>query len=156
MRPSYEPMARLRSAMKAALLLVSTAHAVLEAPRRSAPAPPSPPELKKPSILAPMPDAATWKDRGLEKYGLVAVGKSGAACQIEKVDHGTAVAMTESLGGIADVGTSLGSFSVTAALLEALTPEFAKLRDEASLRNVAAIVCGGNVDPTDLVRLVTA
>ena len=42
--------------MKAALLLVSTAHAVLEAPRRSAPAPPSPPELKKPSILAPMPD----------------------------------------------------------------------------------------------------
>ncbi|KAH8061038.1 hypothetical protein JL722_4330 [Aureococcus anophagefferens] len=47
-------------------------------------------------------------------------------CQIEKVDHGTAVAMTESLGGISDVGTSLGSFSVTAALLEALTAEFAK------------------------------
>ena len=80
-------------------------------------------------MLAPMPDAATWKDRGLEKYGLVAVGKSGAACQIEKVDHGTAVAMTESLGGIADVGTSLGSFSVTAALLEALTAEFAKELD---------------------------
>ncbi|KAH8078464.1 hypothetical protein JL720_9656 [Aureococcus anophagefferens] len=80
-------------------------------------------------MLAPMPDAKTWKDRGLEKYGLVAVGKSGAACQIEKVDHGTAVAMTESLGGISDVGTSLGSFSVTAALLEALTAEFAKELD---------------------------
>ena len=37
--------------------------------------------------------------------------------------------MTESLGGIADVGTSLGSFSVTAALLEALTAEFAKELD---------------------------
>ena len=97
------------------------------APRAPANAPRAPAEIL--CLLAPMPDAATWKDRGLEKYGLVAVGKSGAACQIEKVDHGTAVAMTESLGGISDVGTSLGSFSVTAALLEALTAEFAKELD---------------------------
>ena len=76
-------------------------------------------------MLAPMPDAKTWADKGLEKYGLVAVAETGAACQIEKVDHGTATKMTASLGNITNVGTSLGSFSVTAALLEALSSEFA-------------------------------
>ena len=76
-------------------------------------------------MLSTMPDAATWAARGLEKYGLVAVAASGAACQIEKVDHATAVAYTSSLGSIEKVGTSLGSFSVTAALLDALLAEFA-------------------------------
>ena len=76
-------------------------------------------------MLAPMPDAATWAARGLEKYGLVAVSESGAACQIEKVDHATASSMTASLGAITDVGTSLGSFSVSAALLAALLEEHA-------------------------------
>ena len=76
-------------------------------------------------MLAPMPDAATWSARGLEKYGLVAVAGDGAACQIEKVDHATATDMTASLGAIVAVGTSLGSFSVSAALLDALLTEFA-------------------------------
>mmetsp|Transcript_19709 Transcript_19709/g.60737 ORF Transcript_19709/g.60737 Transcript_19709/m.60737 type:complete len:536 (-) Transcript_19709:127-1734(-) len=75
-------------------------------------------------MLSTMPDAATWAARGLEKYGLVAVAASGAACQIEKVDQATAVKFTESLGEIASVGTSLGSFSLTAALLNALLAEF--------------------------------
>ena len=77
-------------------------------------------------MLAPMPDAATWAQKGLEKYGLVAVSSSGAACQIEKVDHATATKYTKELGTITDVGTSLGSFSVTAHLLAALTAEFAQ------------------------------
>lgn len=75
-------------------------------------------------MLAPMPDAATWAEKGLEKYGLVAVSTSGAACQIEKVDHSTALEMTKELGEIEAVGTSLGSFSISAALLELLDAEF--------------------------------
>lgn len=75
-------------------------------------------------MLAPMPNAVEWADKGLEKYGLVAVSTSGAACQIEKVDHATALEMTASLGEIEAVGTSLGSFSVSAALLELLDAEF--------------------------------
>lgn len=75
-------------------------------------------------MLAAMPSAEEWKEKGLEKYGLVAVSKSGAACQIEKVDHATALSMTASLGEITAVGTSLGSFSVSAELLALLDAEF--------------------------------
>jgi len=62
--------------------------------------------------LGPMPSAQQWKDNGLEKYGLVAVARSGGACQIEKVDFDTALEMTKGLGEVVAVGTSLGSFSV--------------------------------------------
>lgn len=75
-------------------------------------------------MLAPMPNAEQWAEKGLEKYGLVAVSQSGAACQIEKVDHATALEMTASLGQIEAVGTSLGSFSVSAPLLALLDSEF--------------------------------
>ena len=49
---------------------------------------------------------------------------AGAACQVEKVDHATALQMTKTLGSIKQVGTSLGSFSLTASLLSALLNEF--------------------------------
>ncbi|KAG5175633.1 hypothetical protein JKP88DRAFT_196778 [Tribonema minus] len=74
--------------------------------------------------LGPMPDAETWRARGLDKYGLIAVTASGAA-QVEKVDHATAVRLLASLGAVSQVGASLGSFSVSAALLAALLSEFA-------------------------------
>ena len=74
--------------------------------------------------LGPMPSAEEWAAKGLEKYGLIAVAKSGAACQIEKVDHATAVAFTKDLGEIVAVGTSLGSFSVSSTLLDAFMAEF--------------------------------
>jgi hypothetical protein len=32
-----------------------------------------------------------WKEKGLEKYGVIAVSNSGEAAQVEKVDHATAV-----------------------------------------------------------------
>ena len=50
---------------------------------------------------------------------------AGAACQVEKVDHATALQMTKTLGSIKQVGTSLGSFSVSSALMTALLEEFA-------------------------------
>ena len=54
---------------------------------------------------------------------------AGAACQVEKVDHATALQMTKTLGSIKQVGTSLGSFSLTAALLSALLNEFSSELD---------------------------
>eukprot|EP00581_Thalassiosira_minuscula_P008980 CAMPEP_0183707164 /NCGR_PEP_ID=MMETSP0737-20130205/3793_1 /TAXON_ID=385413 /ORGANISM="Thalassiosira miniscula, Strain CCMP1093" /LENGTH=554 /DNA_ID=CAMNT_0025934751 /DNA_START=35 /DNA_END=1699 /DNA_ORIENTATION=- len=72
------------------------------------------------------PTEKVWKDKGLDKYGVIAVsgGESGDAAQVEKVDHPTAVRMLKNLGDIARVGPSLGSFSVSAKILEALCEEF--------------------------------
>jgi hypothetical protein len=73
------------------------------------------------------PTAEEWVAQGLDKYGVIAVlkGDERNAAQVEKVSHATAVEMLQSLGDIGQVGPSLGSFSVSAALLEALSAEFA-------------------------------
>jgi len=71
---------------------------------------------------APTPEE--WKERGLDKYGVIAVMPSGESAQVEKVDHATAVSMLSSLGEIKRVGPSLGSFSVSSAILEALCEEY--------------------------------
>jgi len=72
------------------------------------------------------PTEKEWTERGLDKYGVIAVakGESGDAAQVEKVDHPTAVRMLKNLGDIGRVGPSLGSFSVSAKVLEALCDEF--------------------------------
>jgi len=76
------------------------------------------------------PTAQEWADQGLDKYGVIAVlkedgsGKVAEAAQVEKVSHETATQMLEQLGTIAQVGPSLGSFSVSAAILEGLCEEF--------------------------------
>jgi len=72
------------------------------------------------------PTAEEWSAQGLEKYGVIAVMDDGNAAQVEKVDHATAVKMLESLGNIGRVGPSLGSFSVSAAILQALCEEYSK------------------------------
>jgi len=70
------------------------------------------------------PTEKVWKDKGLEKYGVIAVSSNGDAAQVEKVDHATAMRMLKNLGDIGRVGPSLGSFSVSAKILEALCEEF--------------------------------
>lgn len=76
--------------------------------------------------LGPMLDEVEWKEKGMDKYGLIAQSSSGGAAQVEKVDHATAVKLLGSLGGeIESVGASLGSFSVSSALLQCLLVEFA-------------------------------
>jgi hypothetical protein len=74
------------------------------------------------------PTAEEWHAQGLEKYGVIAVlkGDERDAAQVEKVSHATAVEMLQSLGDIGQVGPSLGSFSVSAAMLQALCDEFAE------------------------------
>ncbi|GMI07536.1 hypothetical protein TrLO_g8252 [Triparma laevis f. longispina] len=74
--------------------------------------------------LGEMVGEAEWKEKGLEKYGVIAVGSDGNAAQVEKVDHGTAIKMLKSLADVEKVGPSLGSFSVSSAILVALTSEF--------------------------------
>jgi hypothetical protein len=73
------------------------------------------------------PTAEEWVAQGLDKYGVIAVSSSAEknAAQVEKVDHATATKMLASLGDIGQVGPSLGSFSVSAAILEALSDEYA-------------------------------
>jgi hypothetical protein len=76
------------------------------------------------------PTAEEWSRQGLEKYGVIAcIAKDDTdgrldAAQVEKVDHATATQMLTSLGSIRQVGPSLGSFSVSAALLQALCDEY--------------------------------
>ena len=73
--------------------------------------------------LGPMATEEEWTAKGLNGYGLIAVGASGAA-QVEKVTHAEATKMLSSLGEISNVGVSLGSFSLSSALLEAFCEEF--------------------------------
>lgn len=72
------------------------------------------------------PTAQEWQEKGLDKYGVIAVSKGPGkdAAQVEKVDHATATKMLQVLGDIGSVGPSLGSFSVSAKLLHALCEEF--------------------------------
>eukprot|EP01061_Rhynchopus_euleeides_P009164 TRINITY_DN182_c36_g1_i1.p2 TRINITY_DN182_c36_g1~~TRINITY_DN182_c36_g1_i1.p2 ORF type:complete len:553 (+),score=262.79 TRINITY_DN182_c36_g1_i1:90-1661(+) len=77
-------------------------------------------------MLSELPTAEVWKAKGLAAYGLAVMFESGEGAQIEKVDHATATRMLESLGSIATVGPSLGSFSVSAAILAVLLKGYAK------------------------------
>jgi len=72
------------------------------------------------------PTEEEWKEQGLDKYGVIAVSKGSDknAAQVEKVDHATATRMLKSLGDIGSVGPSLGSFSISAAMVDALCKEF--------------------------------
>ncbi len=76
--------------------------------------------------LGPMLSEEDWSAKGMDKYGLIAQSSHGAA-QVEKVDHATAVQLLSSIGEIESVGVSLGSFSISANMLNALLGEF---RDE--------------------------
>lgn len=73
------------------------------------------------------PTAEEWAAQGLEKYGVIAVlkGEARNAAQVEKVNHATAVKMLASLGDLGQVGPSLGSFSVSASILQGLCEEYA-------------------------------
>jgi len=79
------------------------------------------------------PTEQEWIDQGLDKYGVIACieTKDGRldAAQVEKVSHSTATQMLASLGQIRQVGPSLGSFSISADILQALLQEFASELD---------------------------
>ena len=74
--------------------------------------------------LGPMLTEKEWKEKGMDKYGLIARSLNGGAAQVEKVDHATAVKLLSSIGEIESVGASLGSFSVSSFILDALLDEF--------------------------------
>jgi len=76
------------------------------------------------ACLGDMPSKEEWTAKGLDTYGLIAVNTSGHAAQVEKVSYDTATELLASFGSIHKVGPSLGSFSVSAALLFAMLEEF--------------------------------
>ena len=84
------------------------------------------------ACLGDMPSKEEWAAKGLDKYGLIAVNESGNAAQVEKVSFDTATELLSTFGSIKRVGPSLGSFSVSAALLFAMLEEF-KTEVEAKL-----------------------
>ena len=75
------------------------------------------------AALRPMPTKAEWEAEELHQYGLIAVTPAGSATQLEKVTYDTAMQYLPS--DVERVGTSLGSFSLKADLMEALLKEFA-------------------------------
>jgi len=77
------------------------------------------------AVMGPMPTAEEWRERGLEKYGLIAVNDSNEATQVEKVSYETATALLSSFGSVSSVGPSLGSFSLSEPMLSSLLEEFA-------------------------------
>lgn len=78
------------------------------------------------ALLGPMPDAAEWGRRGLERYGLIAVDGNGDAAQVEKISYQQAANLidTSVIGVDNGIGVSLGSFSMSAALAAAMLAEF--------------------------------
>lgn len=75
--------------------------------------------------LGPMMNAEEWAEKGMDKYGLIALTESGRAAQVEKVSHAVALDLLSHLDKIKAVGASLGSFSVSNSLLFCLLAEFA-------------------------------
>lgn len=76
------------------------------------------------AALSPMPTKEQWEAEALHQYGLIAVDSKGDAMQLEKVTYDIAKLYLPS--EVKQVGTSLGSFSVSAALLDALLAEFSQ------------------------------
>ncbi|KAL3915643.1 MAG: hypothetical protein SGPRY_007143, partial [Prymnesium sp.] len=96
------------------------------------------------AALRPMPTKEQWEEEELHQYGLIAVDSKGNAMQLEKVGRATPpwsvrqaninhtllqvtydVAVKYLPTDVVKVGTSLGSFSLSAKLTEALMAEFA-------------------------------
>jgi hypothetical protein len=84
--------------------------------------------------LGPMPDAASWQVGRLDRYGLVAVAANGDASQVEKISHAQARDLiTKGVINVeGGIGVSLGSFSISADLTDALLTEFAQELEEKS------------------------
>ena len=79
--------------------------------------------------LNKMPSAEEWVKKGLDKYGLIACGSAkagmpGESAHVETVAHATALRLLAALGEVNAVGASLGSFSVSATMLNVLMDEF--------------------------------
>jgi hypothetical protein len=80
------------------------------------------------AALGPMPSEEEWQERALHQYGLIGTDPLGDAMQLEKVSFAEAVALLPK--DVQRVGTSLGSFSISAALLV----ELLKVRTHATAR----------------------
>jgi hypothetical protein len=78
------------------------------------------------ACLSSFPTRNQWEERGLSRYGLMYVAPTGETRILEKIDYDTLLGLAER--GIVQregrFGPSLGSFSLSLDLLEALLSEF--------------------------------
>ncbi len=97
--------------------------------------------------LGPMMNEEEWKERRMEKYGLIAVGASDEAVQVEKVNYSTAQSILRELGTIKCIGVSLGSFSISSRLLVLLLCTF---KPELQTKKVGCFtfLLGSSISPT--------
>ncbi len=86
--------------------------------------------------LIPMPDESQWQTLALEKYGILTVNDQGNATQVEKVSHATALRLNKNKVISIDhgIGISLGSFSISHDLLNALVSEFTAELDNKKVK----------------------
>lgn len=77
--------------------------------------------------LPGLPCEDSWQKLGLANYGLIIVHpQSSQACQVEKIDYKTYSSLIERelISSDSEVGISLGSFSLSLPMLQALLEEF--------------------------------
>ena len=81
-----------------------------------------------------MPDAIGWDEKGLDKYGLIAISPTGESSQVEKISHQQASDLiTENKIAVeGGIGASIGSFSISENLLRELLNEFAEELEKKS------------------------
>ncbi len=76
--------------------------------------------------LGRMPSESEWSANAYDTYGLVAVDGGGHAVQVEKISYDTAARLIAKgvLSADGGIGVSLGSFSMSVVMMEALLDEF--------------------------------
>ncbi|HAR66922.1 MAG TPA: hypothetical protein DCR55_12005 [Lentisphaeria bacterium] len=77
--------------------------------------------------LSSFPSEQEWQTRGLQNYGLIAVDAAGNARQAEKISYGQAKKLLVDgvINADGGIGPSIGSFTMSALMTEALLAEFA-------------------------------
>lgn len=87
----------------------------------------------------PMPSGIQWQADGLDKYGFFTSDLQGASCYLEKATFGTIEQLikNQKISGDNRVAISIGSFSLSSAMMSAFLEEFAsELCEKNEMLNV--------------------
>jgi len=86
-----------------------------------------------------LPSKKKWSSEGLDKYGLFAADTNGECCYLEKASYSTVEKLIEKqkIDPQKNIAISIGSFSITTEMTEALLKEFSQeLADKIEIMNV--------------------
>jgi len=90
--------------------------------------------------MGPVPSEHAWKQRGLDKYGLVIVNERGEAAQIEKVSFTTAGKLLATFGQTTSIGPARADFAQVDAPPRGFPP-----RDSTTANMFASVRCAAVV-----------